>query len=161
MSATPAWAALLSLALGKVALSSRWEHFEKVQRVREQSPHVSVTAIAIPLINIACNYRRMGSLVGRPRPCYSGNRPSGRTKEVRNWRQLMEREARPFLDQGQDSEAVEWLSRAYKHHQTLPSPNLDTIAEDLTHEITALQRLGAERTNSRTLKQGWPRCIPP
>jgi hypothetical protein len=47
-----------------------------------------------------------------------------------------------FLDKGQDSEAVEWLRRAYEHHQTLPSPNLDTIAEDLSREIAALQRLG-------------------
>src|SRR5205085_5831015 len=47
-----------------------------------------------------------------------------------------------FLDQGHDSEAVEWLRRSYEHQQTLPSPNLDTIAEDLIREITALQRLG-------------------
>ena len=47
-----------------------------------------------------------------------------------------------FLDKGQDSEAVEWLRRAYEHHQTLPSPNLDTIAADLSREIAALQRLG-------------------
>ncbi|MGA7928384.1 MAG: tetratricopeptide repeat protein [Candidatus Sulfotelmatobacter sp.] len=47
-----------------------------------------------------------------------------------------------FLHQGQDSEAVEWLRTAYEHHQTLPSPNFDTIAEDLNREIAALQRLG-------------------
>jgi tetratricopeptide (TPR) repeat protein len=46
-----------------------------------------------------------------------------------------------FLDQGNDSEAVQWLRRAYEHHQTLPSPNMDTIAEDLTREIAALHRL--------------------
>jgi len=47
-----------------------------------------------------------------------------------------------FLDQGQDPEAVEWLRTAYEHHHTLPSPNLDTIAEDLNREIAALKRLG-------------------
>jgi tetratricopeptide (TPR) repeat protein len=47
-----------------------------------------------------------------------------------------------FLDQGKDTEAVEWLRRAYEHHQTVPSPNLDTIADDLNREIAALQRLG-------------------
>ena len=47
-----------------------------------------------------------------------------------------------FLDKGQDSEAVEWLRRAYEHYQTLPSPNFDIIAEDLNREIAALQRLG-------------------
>ena len=47
-----------------------------------------------------------------------------------------------FLDQGKDTEAVEWLRRAYEHHQTLPSPNLDTIADDLNREIAALRRLG-------------------
>ena len=47
-----------------------------------------------------------------------------------------------FLDQGRDADAVEWLRRAYEHHQTLPSPNLDTIADDLNREIAALRRLG-------------------
>jgi len=47
-----------------------------------------------------------------------------------------------FLDQGKDTEAVEWLRRAYEHHQKLPSPNLDTIADDLNREIAALRRLG-------------------
>ena len=47
-----------------------------------------------------------------------------------------------YLDQGNDSEAAEWLSRAYEQQQTLPSPNMDTIAEDLSREIAALQRLG-------------------
>jgi hypothetical protein len=47
-----------------------------------------------------------------------------------------------FLDQGLDSEAVEWLRGAYEHHQTLPSPNFDSMAEDLNREIAALQRLG-------------------
>jgi hypothetical protein len=47
-----------------------------------------------------------------------------------------------FLDQGNDTDAVEWLRRAYEHHQKLPSPNLDTITDDLNREIAALRRLG-------------------
>ncbi len=47
-----------------------------------------------------------------------------------------------FLDQGRDSEAVEWLKKAYEHHQMLPSPKMDSIAEDLEREIAALKRLG-------------------
>jgi len=41
-----------------------------------------------------------------------------------------------------DAQAVEWLREAGAEHERMPSPNLETIAEDLKSEIAALQRLG-------------------
>jgi hypothetical protein len=47
-----------------------------------------------------------------------------------------------FRDAGEDAGAVEWLREAGAEHERMPSPNLETISEDLKNEIAALQRLG-------------------
>ena len=47
-----------------------------------------------------------------------------------------------FRDEGHDGQAVDWLRKAYDEHQKQPSPNLQTIADDLEYEIAALRRLG-------------------
>jgi hypothetical protein len=47
-----------------------------------------------------------------------------------------------FGDSGDDVQAVEWLHRATIEREKHPSPNLESIADDLTREIAALNRLG-------------------
>jgi len=47
-----------------------------------------------------------------------------------------------FRDSKQDREAAEWLGKACREHQKLPSPNLETLAEDLENLAAALERLG-------------------
>jgi|ERR1700677_247667 tetratricopeptide (TPR) repeat protein len=141
LSATPAWGNIGILCSEQGRFVESLEHFEKVQRIREQSPGVPATAIAIPLNNIASNYRRMGKFAEAIAAVSQAidllqDKGGAELASAYGTRGLI------FLDQGQDSEAVEWLRRAYEHHQTFPSPNLDTIAEDLTREIAALQRLG-------------------
>jgi tetratricopeptide (TPR) repeat protein len=117
------------------------EYLEKVRKIREQSPGISTPAIATTLNNIANCYRRMGKFaeaftaVSRAIDLLQ-DKGGAELASAYGTRGLI------FLDQGQDSEAVEWLRRAYEHHQTLPSPNLDILAEDLSREIAALQRLG-------------------
>jgi tetratricopeptide (TPR) repeat protein len=56
-----------------------------------------------------------------------------------------------YKDEGRDAEAVEWLQRAYAEHQKVPSPKLDSMAEDLDNEIAALTRLG--RTEDAALAE--------
>jgi tetratricopeptide (TPR) repeat protein len=141
LSATPAWGNIGILCSEQGRFVEALEHFEKVQRIREQSAGVPVTAIAIPLNNIASCYRRMRKFaeaftaVSRAIDLLQ-DKGGAELASAYGTRGLI------FLDQGRDSEAVEWLRSAYEHHQTLPSPNLDTIAEDLNREIAALQRLG-------------------
>ena len=141
LSATPAWGNIGILCSEQGRFVEALEHFEKVQKMREQSAGVPVTAIAIPLNNIASCYRRMGKFAEAFAAVSQAidilqDKGGAELASAYGTRGLI------FLDKGQDSEAVEWLRRAYEHHQTLPSPNLDTIAEDLTREIAALQRLG-------------------
>jgi hypothetical protein len=45
-------------------------------------------------------------------------------------------------DEGRDEEAVEWFRRASAEHENQPSPNLETVAQELEYEVEALQRLG-------------------
>jgi len=141
LSATPAWGNIGILCSEQGRYVEALEYLEKVQRIREQSPGIPIPAIAITLNNIANCYRRMGkfeeafSAVSRAIDLLRDKRGS-ELASAYGTRGLI------FLDQGKDTEAVEWLRRAYEHHQTVPSPNLDTIADDLNREIAALQRLG-------------------
>ena len=141
LSATPAWGNIGILCSEQGRYDEALEYFEKVRKIREQSPGVPAPAIAITLNNIANCYRRMGKFeeafraVSRAIDLLQGKEGS-ELAAAYGTRGLI------FLDQGKDTEAVEWLRRAYEHHQKLPSPNLDTIADDLNREIAALQRLG-------------------
>lgn len=141
LSATPAWGNIGILCSEQGRYAEALEHLEKVRKIREQSPGIPIPAIAITLNNIANCYRRMGKFaeaftaVDRAIDLLQ-DKGGSELASAYGTRGLI------FLDQGQDSEAVEWLKRAYEHHQTLPSPNLDTIAADLSREIAALQRLG-------------------
>jgi tetratricopeptide (TPR) repeat protein len=141
LSATPAWGNIGILCSEQGRYVEALEYLEKVRKIREQSPGIPTPAIAITLNNIANCYRRMGKFaeaftaVSRAIDLLQ-DKGGAELASAYGTRGLI------FLDQGQDSEAAEWLRRAYEHHQTLPSPNLDIIAEDLSREIAALQRLG-------------------
>ena len=144
LSATPAWGNIGILCSEQGRYAEALEYLEKVRKIREQSPGIPASRIANAHNNIASCYRRMGKFAEA-------------FTAVSRAIDLLQDEGGPslaaaygtrgliFLDKGEDSEAVEWLRRAYEHHQTLPSPNFDTVAEDLNREIAALQRLG--RTN--------------
>jgi tetratricopeptide (TPR) repeat protein len=141
LSATPAWGNIGILCSEHGRYAEALEHLEKVRKIKEQSPGTPIPAIAITLNNIANCYRRMGRFaeahtdVSRAIDLLQGN-GGQELASAYGTRGLI------FLDQGNDPEAVEWLKKAYEHRQTLPSPNMDTIAEDLSYEIAALQRLG-------------------
>jgi tetratricopeptide (TPR) repeat protein len=141
LSATPAWGNIGILCSEQGRYAEALEYLEKVRKTREQSPGVPTPAIAITLNNIANCYRRMGKLeeaftaVSRAIDLLQ-DKGGSELASAYGTRGLI------FLDQGKDTEAVEWLRRAYEHHQKLPSPNLDTITDDLNREIAALRRLG-------------------
>jgi tetratricopeptide (TPR) repeat protein len=141
LSATPAWGNIGILCCEQGRYAEALEYLDKVRKIREQSPGTPIPAIAITLNNIANCYRRMGKFaeafteVSRAIDLLQ-KKGGAELASAYGTRGLI------YLDQGNDSEAVEWLRRAYEHGQTLPSPNMDTIAEDLSHEIAALQRLG-------------------
>ncbi len=141
LSATPAWGNIGILCSEHGRYAEALEYLEKVRKIREQSPGVPIPAIAITQNNFANCYRRMGKFaeaftaVSRAIDLLQ-DKGGALLASAYGTRGLI------FMDKRQDSEAVEWLRRAYEHHQTLASPNLDTTAEDLNREIAVLQRLG-------------------
>lgn len=141
LSATPAWGNVGLLCSEQGRYAEALEYFKKVKRIRERSPGVPVRAIATTQNNIANCYRRMGKF-GEAFTAVSRAIDLLRDKAGPELASAYGTRGLIFLDQGNDSDAVEWLRKAYDHHQTLPSPNLDTIADDLNREIAALKRLG-------------------
>jgi tetratricopeptide (TPR) repeat protein len=141
LSATPAWGNIGILCSEQGRYAEALEYLEKVRKIREQSAGVPTPAIAITLNNIANCYRRMGKFeeaftaVSRAIDLLQ-DKGGSELASAYGTRGLI------FLDQEKDTEAVEWLRRAYEHNQKLPSPNLDTIVDDLQREIAALRRLG-------------------
>lgn len=141
LSATPAWGNIGILCSEQGRYAEALEYLEKVRKTREQSPGVPTGAIAITLNNIANCYRRMGKF----EEAFAAVSQAIDLLQNKGGRELASAYGTRgliFLDQGNDTDAVEWLRRAYEHHQKLPSPNLDTITDDLNREIAALRRLG-------------------
>jgi len=140
-SATPSWVNLGVLCSEQGRYAESLDYYERVLRVREQSPGTPPSSIATVLNNTANAYRRMGKSaeafrsVDRAIEILEVEGGAGLASAY-GTRGLI------FRDAGQDAEAVDWLRRAYSENQKLPSPNLATVAEDLENEIAALKRLG-------------------
>lgn len=141
LSATPAWGNIGILCSEQGRYAESLEFFDKVLKIREQSPRVPTRAIASALNNVANCYRRMKKF---PEAFTTVSRAIDLLQDqgVAELAHAYGTRGLIFLDQGQDSEAVEWLKKAYEHHQKVPSPKMDSIAEDLEREIAALKRLG-------------------
>jgi tetratricopeptide (TPR) repeat protein len=141
-SATSAWVNLGVLCSEQGRYAESLEHYERVLRVREQSPGTPPAGIATVLNNIANCYRRMAKFseahasVNRAIELFSAE--DAGLASAYGTRGII------FLDSGDDAQGVEWLRKAIAVRMRLPSPNLATTAENLKSEIAALKRLGRE-----------------
>ena len=108
--------------------------------MREQSPGTPPERIAAVLNNMANSFRRMGNfakaheLVDRALKLISSKDAAlasacGTKAEI-------------FLNAGNDEQAVIWIRKAISEREKHPSPNLESLAENLEGEIKALKRLG-------------------
>jgi tetratricopeptide (TPR) repeat protein len=116
-------------------------HYQKALRVREQSRGTPPARMGTLQNNIANCYRRMGKFAEAQQAVSRAIEllePEGGAALAAAYgtRGLIFRDARC------DEEAAEWLRKACQEHQKLPSPNLETLAEDLESLAGALQRLG-------------------
>jgi tetratricopeptide (TPR) repeat protein len=140
LSASPAWSNLGIICSEQGRHAEALELYEKVLRVREQSPGTPPARLAAVLNNIACCYRRMGRFaeahasvdraidLAKPGGSHLAS-AYGTRGEI-------------FRDEGRDAEAVDWLRMGYEEHRKAPSPNLKSIADNLEDQIAALKRLG-------------------
>jgi tetratricopeptide (TPR) repeat protein len=140
-SACPAWTNLGVLCSEQGRHAESLECYERVLRVREQSPGTPPDRIASVLNNMANCYRRMGNFakahgaVDRALKLLS-------PKDGATLPSVYGTKGMIHLDAGEDKQAVEWIRKALAGREKQSSPNLDATVENLESEIAALNRLG-------------------
>jgi tetratricopeptide (TPR) repeat protein len=141
-SVSAAWVNLGVLCSEQDRHAESLEFYQRALRVREQIPGTPPASIATVHNNIANCYRRMGKFseahesVNRAIQLLSANDLA--LPYAYGTRGLV------FLDSGDDGQAVEWLRKAVAEQNNRPSPNLESMAEDLEKEIAALNKLGRQ-----------------
>jgi len=140
-SATPAWVNLGVMCNEQGRHAEALQYYEKALRVRKQSPRTPPEKIGSLLNNIAGVHRRLRQF----------REALGFTDRAI---QLLESGGGHYLacaygtrgmilrDAARDEEAVEWFRKSAAEHQKQPSPNLETLSEELENEAAALERLG-------------------
>jgi tetratricopeptide (TPR) repeat protein len=139
-SATTAWVNLGVLCSEQERPEESLAYYQKALRVREQSRGTPPARKGTLQNNIANCYRRMGKFgeaEGAVSRAIELLEPHGGTALAAAYgtRGLI------FRDAKRDEEAAAWLGKACQEHQKLPSPNLETLAEDLENLAGALRRL--------------------
>ena len=141
LSATPAWVNIAVLCSEQGRHAESIELCQRVLDIREKSPGVRPAQMATVWNNLANSYRRTGEFVeahqavARAIELLKDERGSSLASAY-GTKGLI------YKDEGRDTEAVEWLRKAYEEHQQAPSPKLDSIIEDLENEIGCLEKLG-------------------
>jgi tetratricopeptide (TPR) repeat protein len=129
-SATPAWSNLGVLYSETGRHAESLEHYEKALHVRERSPYTPRRLMGRLRNNIANCYRRMGRF---DEAFQSLDRaidlltPEGGASLASAYGSR----GLTLRDQGRDEEAVEWFRKSCAEHEKQPSPNLETVAEEL------------------------------
>jgi tetratricopeptide (TPR) repeat protein len=143
-SATPAWNNLGILCSEQGRHAESLVFYEKALHIREQTPSTPLASIAKLLNNMAGCYRRMGDfaevhrLLDRAIKLLDLDKLDGTSvlASAYGTRGLV------LKDEGRDAEAVEDFQLSYAERKKIPSPNLDSMVENLEEEIAALKRLG-------------------
>lgn len=141
LSATPGWVNIGVLCSEQGRHAESIELFQRVRQIREKSPGVRPVQIATVWNNLANSYRRIGKFV-------EAHEAVARSIELLKEEGGSElasyygTEGLIYKDEGRDTEAVEWLRRAYDERQKAPSPKLDSMVEDLENEVVSLEKLG-------------------
>ena len=147
-SATTAWVNLGVLCSEQGRHEESLEFYQKVLRVREQTPGTPLSRIGTVKNNLANCYRRMGRFAEAHT---SVNRAIELLKAGGGAALASAFGTRGLIyrDEGKDEQAVEWSRRAVTEHQKAPSPSFDAVVENLESEIGALKRLGKANEAAR------------
>lgn len=139
-SATTAWVNLGIICSEQGRHEESLSYYEKALHVRERIPSTPPGRIGILLNNMANCYRRMKKF-------------DEALRLVERAAQILEASGDPeivsaygtrgliFQDDGRDVEALDWLQRSYSKREQAPSPNLDSLADNLEYQLTSLKRL--------------------
>jgi tetratricopeptide (TPR) repeat protein len=140
-SATVAWVNLGVLYSEQGRNSDALNYYQKALKVREMAPGTAPTRIAVLLNNIAnChrrshNFQEASQLIDRAIEMLKSENAPNIASAYGTKGQILQ-------DAGNDVEAVEWLRMSYAERQNQPTPDFESIVENLGHEINSLKRLG-------------------
>ena len=142
--AVPVWSNLGSLCSQQGRHAESIEFYEKALHTSEQLAPEETARIARLLNNMALDYGRTGkfaeahALLDRATELLKLEEQGGAATlaSVYGSRGLV------LKDEGRDAEAVEMFQTAYALREKSPSPNPESMANDLGEEIAALKRLG-------------------
>lgn len=140
--AVPVWSNLGSLCSQQGRYPESLEYYQKALHAVEQFFPEDTARVGRLLNNMASNYGRMGTfpqahaLLDRAIELLKKQRDSSTLASVYGTA------GHVLKDEGRDAEAVEAFQNAYALRKSAPSPNLESIANDLAEEIAALKRLG-------------------
>jgi len=140
-SATPAWVNLGVLYNEAGRQAEALACYEKVLRVREQSRGTPPERMGALLNNIAGVHRRLRQF-DQALDC--ADRSIQVLKPLGGHYLACAYGTRGMIlrDAGRDAEAVAWFRKSSSEHRRQPSPNLETLCEELDNEASALERLG-------------------
>jgi tetratricopeptide (TPR) repeat protein len=165
-SATTAWVNLGITCSEQGRQEESLAYYEKALHVRERIPSTHPSRIGVLLNNMANCYRRM-------RKFDEAMRLIDRASEILRSADDVELASAYgtrgliFQDDERDADALEWLQRSYAQREKVPSPNIDSLAENLEYQLTSLKRLGrldevaaaeAQITSLRAAKKDVPQA---
>jgi tetratricopeptide (TPR) repeat protein len=142
--AVPVWSNLGSLCSQQGRYAESLEYYEKALHTVEQLAPQETAHIGRLLNNMALNYGRMGNFaeaharLDRAIELLKPEQQGGASTlaSVYGSRGLV------LKDEGRDAEAVEMFQTAYALRKDIPSPDFESMANDLAEEVAALKRLG-------------------
>jgi len=142
--AVPVWSNLGVLCSEQGRYAESLEYYKKALPVIEQFFPKDTARMGRLLNNMALNYGRMGDF---PEAHRLLDRAIGLLKlekpgSVFGLASAYGSRGLLLKDEGRDAEAVEMFRLSYAERKNSPSPNLESIADNLAEEIAALQRLG-------------------
>jgi tetratricopeptide (TPR) repeat protein len=152
--AVPVWSNLGSLCSEQGRYPESLEYYEKALNTLEQFSSKDTVRIGRLLNNMALNDGRMGNF-------QEAHKRFDRAIELLKLEKqgdastlasVYSSRALVLKEEGRDAEAVEMFQTSYAMRKSFPSPNLESIANDLAEEIAALKRLG--RTEQALLAEG-------
>ncbi len=140
-SATTAWVNLGIICSEQGRHEESLAYYEKALHVRERTPSTPANRIGILLNNMANCYRRMKKFDEALRLV---DRATGILGASADLEMASAYGTRGLIlqDDERDAEAVEWLQRSFAEREKAPSPNLDSLADNLEYQLTSLRRLG-------------------
>ncbi|HUA17306.1 MAG TPA: tetratricopeptide repeat protein [Bryobacteraceae bacterium] len=140
-SAAPAWVNLGVMCSEQGRFPESLAYYEKALHVRARISGSPPERMGTLLNNIANVQRRMGQFEEAIRTVERAHallQPVG----GHSFACALGTRGLIYRDWGRDADAVDWFRQSAAEHHRQPSPNLETLSEELENESAALERLG-------------------